>query len=160
MKNDLIQAYRQSPWRIQLQWIGMFLLVLVLVAAIAGVYLNLSARSAAAGRQVQMLENRIEDLNMEINDLSTKLAKISSSQAMLSRLEESNYLLIDPNQALYLEIPGIEPKTDFVLAPPASENTVSSPLLKPEYSNSLWDRLLEFISKTSINNLEESEVRP
>lgn len=160
MKNDLIQAYRQSPWRIQLQWIGMFLLLLVLVAAIAGVYLNLSARSAASGRQVQMLENKIEDLNMEINDLSTKLAKISSSQAMLSRLVESEYILINPNQAFYLEVSGFEPDTEFVLAPPASENTVSSPVLKPEYSNSLWDRLLELIDKTVLDFSEDSEVRP
>jgi predicted nucleic acid-binding Zn ribbon protein len=39
---NIIQAYRQAPWRMQLQWIGIFLLILVSISAIAGVYLSLA----------------------------------------------------------------------------------------------------------------------
>jgi hypothetical protein len=160
MKKNLIQAYKQAPWRTQLQWIGIFLLVLVLVAAIAGVYLNVSARSAAAGRQIQTMENQISELQLEINDLATKLAMISSSQHMSARLEESEFSLLNPNEALYIEVPGYQPETSLVLAPPADVNTISSSILKPEYSNSLWDRLLEAIRNSPKNSSGSSEVYP
>lgn len=156
MKSNFIQAYRQAPWRVQLQWIGIFLLVLVLIAAIAGVYLNVSARSAAAGRQIQALESHIEELQLEINDLATKLAQVSSAQQMNERLADSDFVLLNPNDAIYIEVPGYQPETSLVLAPPASANTISSPVIIPEYSNSLWDRLLDAIRDSS----EKSEVNP
>ena len=55
MKNRLLQAYKQAPWRIQIQWIGLFLLGLVLVASIIGLYLSISAQAAASGRSIQFL---------------------------------------------------------------------------------------------------------
>ena len=52
----LTQAYRQTPWRTQLQWIGLFLLALILLATVAGIYLSVSAGAAAVGREIQQLE--------------------------------------------------------------------------------------------------------
>ena len=46
MKKKQIQAYKQTPWRVQLQWIGLFLLGLILVAAITGIYLSINAQAA------------------------------------------------------------------------------------------------------------------
>jgi len=63
MKNRLLHAYKQAPWRIQLQWIGIFLLGLVLMASITGVYLNISAQAATAGRMIQFIENDIDEIN-------------------------------------------------------------------------------------------------
>jgi len=60
MKNRLLQAYKQAPWRVQLQWIGLFLLGLVLVAGITGLYLNISAQAATAGRKIQSLSRSTE----------------------------------------------------------------------------------------------------
>ncbi|WP_218570461.1 hypothetical protein, partial [Pseudomonas sp. Kh13] len=72
-------AYKQAPWRRQIQIVGAFMLVLVIVATIAGLYLSISGRAAAAGRRIQQLEMREHALNLEINDLRSHLAKISSS---------------------------------------------------------------------------------
>ena len=139
MKNRLLQAYRQAPWRVQLQWIGLFLLVLVLIAAVAGVYLNLSARSATAGRAIQSLERRISNLQREINDLSTQLAFITSADQMYARLEDTDFVLLDPNNALYLEVPGYQPPSNVFMAPPPTANVIAKPVLQPQYTDSLWD---------------------
>ncbi len=40
----LTQAYSQAPWRKQLQLIGIFLVVLVFFALVAGIYLSVTAR--------------------------------------------------------------------------------------------------------------------
>jgi len=97
---QLLQAYRQAPWRVQLQWLGFFLLGVVLVAAVAGVYLNLSARASSAGRAIQSLENKVDAYQREINDLSTRLAYISSSEQMYLRLKDTDLALLDPKQAI------------------------------------------------------------
>ncbi|HOT53519.1 MAG TPA: hypothetical protein PLH68_05845, partial [Anaerolineaceae bacterium] len=65
---NIFQAYKQAPWRLQLQWIGLFLLVLVGVAAIAGVYLSLSGKAAVTGRRIQNLEFQASALELEVND--------------------------------------------------------------------------------------------
>ena len=54
----LVQAYRQAPWRTQRQWIFIFLLAMVALGMV-GLYLNVTARAALAGRQVQVLEASI-----------------------------------------------------------------------------------------------------
>ncbi len=75
MKKNLVQAYKQAPWRTQIQWIGIFLLVLIGVAVVAGVYLMISGRAAATGRRIQSLEAEISALEMEINDLKLSTRK-------------------------------------------------------------------------------------
>ena len=57
MEKDLLQAYKQAPWRTQIQRVGAFLLVVVVIAVIAGLYLNISGQSAATGRRIQNLES-------------------------------------------------------------------------------------------------------
>ena len=66
---DFAQAYSQAPWRKQLQIIGLFSLILVFGALVAGIYLNVSARAATAGRDIQSKQEEIEALDLEIEDL-------------------------------------------------------------------------------------------
>ena len=58
---QIIHAYKQAPWRVQRQWVGAFLLALIGVAMIAALYLDVTARAAVAGREIQ--EMRIRDHN-------------------------------------------------------------------------------------------------
>jgi len=53
MAQNLIQAYRQAPWRTQLQWIGFFLLGLVIIVTVAGLYLSITAQSTTAGVEIK-----------------------------------------------------------------------------------------------------------
>jgi cell division protein FtsB len=137
--NHLLQAYRQAPWRVQLQWLGFFLLGVVLIAAVAGVYLNLSARASAAGRAIQSLEDQADDLQREINDLSTRLAYLSSAEQMKARLKKLDMEILDPLKAMYIEVPGYRSHNDVVLAPPPEGRSISTPILQSEYTDSLWD---------------------
>lgn len=153
MKNRIIQAYKQAPWRVQLQWIGLFLLGLVLVAAVAGLYLNISAQAATAGRNIQFLESNIDDLNNEIAELTTELAGMTVTSNMKERAEELGFKLIDPKQAVYLEIPGYNPDADLVLAPPRVNIIPQSPVVQSSYKISLWDWFVEKIWNPSNNVL-------
>ncbi|MBG0787696.1 MAG: hypothetical protein H0S79_21615 [Anaerolineaceae bacterium] len=139
MKKRLIQAYKQAPWRTQMQWIGLFLLALVLVATIAGLYLSVNAQAAAAGRSVQGLESDIENMTNEISDLMTKLAKAQSSEKMMTRAEELGFHMLDPETAIYVEVPGLDPDAGVVLAPPRSNTIIQTPLIQDSYTSSLWD---------------------
>ena len=60
------QTYIQAPWRKQLQILGLFSLILVLIALVALLYLNVSARAAQAGRQIQKMQEDIEALETHI----------------------------------------------------------------------------------------------
>lgn len=153
MKNRILQAYKQAPWRVQLQWIGLFLLELVLVASVAGLYLNISAQAATAGRNIQFLESNIDDLNNEIAELTTELARVTVTSSMKERAEELGFKLIDPKQAVYLEIPGYNPNADLVLAPPRVNIIPQSPVVQSSYKISLWDWFVEKIWNPSNNRL-------
>lgn len=157
MKNRLLQAYKQAPWRIQLQWIGLFLLGLVLVAAVTGLYLNISAQAATAGRKIQYLESEISDINNRIAELTTDLAVAKSSAYMSSRAEELGFKMIDPNQAVYLAIPGYDPNADLVLAPPRVNTISDTPIVRSSYKTSLWEWFVKQIWHTSES---EGEIIP
>jgi hypothetical protein len=139
MKNRLLQAYKQAPWRVQLQWIGLFLLALVLVAAVTGVYLSISAQAAAAGRNIQSLEYAIEDTSDQIYDLTTDLAKAQSAEKMTAKAEELGFHLLDPETAVYIEVPGFDPEAELVLAPPRINILNEVPIIQSSYKSSLWD---------------------
>lgn len=95
MKKDLLQAYKQAPWRTQVQWVGIFLLIVVAVAAVAGLYLFISGRSAATGRRIQNLESEVAELQRQNNDLQTQLGEISSSRSLNERVESLKYASSD-----------------------------------------------------------------
>ena len=100
MKTNFLQAYKQAPWRKQLQWIGIFLAILVAVTAVAGIYLSISRLAATSGRRIQNLESTVNDLKLEVNDLNTELALISSARSMSQRLEGAEMVEVDPPQAI------------------------------------------------------------
>ena len=157
MKNRILQAYKQAPWRIQLQWIGLFLLALVLIAAVAGLYLNISAQAATSGRMIQSLEYDIDEINNEIAELTTELAKVTVTRNMRTRAKELGFQLIDPEQAVYLEIPGYNPSADLVLAPPRENIIPQAPIVRASYKISLWDWFVEKIWSPSNSTLEIEE---
>ncbi len=158
MKKNLVQAYKQAPWRTQIQWIGIFLLVLVGVAVVAGVYLMISGRAAATGRRIQSLEAEISALEMEINDLKTQYAQVSSAKSLSERAEALNMTLLDPLKAMYIEVPGYVPPSQPALAPPPTVEDISTPVLLPEFTASLWDwlRLQVFIEPNLSTESTES----
>lgn len=161
MKTTFVQAYRQAPWRMQLQWIGMFLVVLVMIASVAGIYLSVSGRTAATGRRIQTLEMEISDLKLNINDLNTQLAQASSAKSLYDRLNSLDLVESDPRQALYVEVPGYEPHTTVIIAPPPSINPITSQAILPEFTSSLLDWLKDKVWQAPVASpIAPKEVNP
>lgn len=143
MKNELMQAYKQAPWRKQLQFVGVFMLIVVGVAAIAGLYLFISGRSAATGRRIQNLESEITAIQRKNNDLQTELGEILSSRSMKERVDKTGMRPLNVDEALYLEVPGYVPQSGPVLAPPPRVEEERSPILLPEFTNTFLDWITE-----------------
>jgi hypothetical protein len=139
MNRTLIQAYRQAPWRTQLQWIGGFLLVLVVVMLIAGLYLYLSASATAAGTRIHKLELERETLQIQLADLRTELANLNSAAVMRSRASEASYRQANQGDIEYVSVEGFSGRSLVLLAPPPSERPVETNLIKPAYKQSLWE---------------------
>jgi len=116
----------------------------------------MSEKAAATGRQIQNLEAEINTLDLEINDISSQLASITSIKNMEERVKDLDMVQLDPQQALYLEVPGYVSKETAILAPALSKNKVETPTLLPEFTSSLWDWLRSKISQTNLT----SEAQP
>jgi hypothetical protein len=143
----LTQAYRQTPWRTQFQWIGLFLLGLILVATVAGIYLSVSAGAAAVGREIQQLEYEREMIAREIADKRTLLAQLTSTGQMSKRAGELGYQSIQPGAAQYMVITGFIPRQPASLVTSTTYNAYQPSLVEPRYTQSLLEWITEqFIS--------------
>ena len=106
---NLFKTYRQASWRIQRQWLGLILLGVILIAMVAGVYLNVTARASLAGREVQMLEEQITENQRTNADLETQLAAQTSTAAMEQRASELGFQPANPEEIVYVFVPGYVP---------------------------------------------------
>lgn len=135
---QIIHAYRQAPWRVQRQWIGAFLLVVIGVAMIAALYLDVTARAAVAGREIQETRIQITTIQRENADLETQLADLTATAVMEKRATALGYRPVQPGELDYVAVPG------FVLPEPAillaAEDTVPNAQNQPaEYTQSLLE---------------------
>ena len=139
----LLHAYKNAPWRTQLQMIGGFSLIVVLVALVAGVYLNVTARASTIGREIQGMEATILELQRDNADLENQLGMLTSIRTMQQRAEDLGFEPVDPTEVLYIDAPGYMGRQATTLAPPPGPVEASVSSLPPEYTQSLFDWLLE-----------------
>jgi hypothetical protein len=139
----LTQAYRQTPWRTQLQWIGLFLLTLIIIATVAGVYLSVSAGAAAVGREIQQFEYDREELAREIADKRTLLAQLTSTSQMSKRATELGYAAIQAGSIQYMVIPGYIPRQPASLVTTSAYAAYQPSLVEPRFTQSLLEWITE-----------------
>ena len=137
----ITQAYSQTPWRKQVQGVGLFLAILVLGLVIAIIYVDVSAEAATVGREIQDMKFEVEDLERSIADKQAKLGYITSAIEMEKRALDMGFKPVSPGQALYLVVPGYAGRSEAILAPPSIPSAVQTVVLAPEYSISLVDWL-------------------
>lgn len=143
------QAFRQAPWRVQLQMLGMFLLGLVIILVVAGIYLSISGQAAAAGLTAYNNDQERQDLERQIADRKARLAELTSASVMSERAKELGFERVDPAQVTYLVVPGYAGKQSAVLAPPPGIETSEEPVIKSIYRQSLWDWLFQGMTRLS-----------
>ena len=136
----LKQAYKQAPWRIQLQSIGFYLLPVIAIALITVIYLNISAQAATAGLHIRKMRINEETVQRSIANQRTQLAWLTSYVTMHQRAQSMDYTLIDPNNSTFLIVPGYTGRGIVLMAPPPGEN-MSIALSDSRYQESLWDWL-------------------
>ena len=132
----LVQAYRQAPWRTQRQWIVVFLLATIAIGMVAGLYLNVTARAALAGREVQVLEEAITQNQLTNADLQTAIASQLSTENMAKRAEALGYQWATPDQVEYMTVKGYYPPQPVVMQQDMSDSTEAS-VIDPLYTQSL-----------------------
>jgi cell division protein FtsL len=139
------QVYSLTPWRKQLQSIGLFLVTLVVIALIAGVYLNINAKAATIGRQIQNHRNRIDELENAIANQQSQLAILTSSATMEQRAIEMGFRRAQSDDILYLVIDGYKGRLPAVLA---SDTKIFAPSqTQPRISLDFTQSLLDWIRK-------------
>ena len=143
---NISRAYSQAPWRKQLQMIGLFLLALVLIAMVSGIYLSISARATAVGRDIQYMQATIVALDRENEDLQSSLAMVLSSSEMEARARALGFETVPVDQIVYLNVPGYEERQPVVLAPSSDRVVASAPSMPPEYTESLFEWIANRIS--------------
>jgi len=140
--NQYVHAYRMAPWRIQRQWIVNFMLSVIGLAMVAALYLDVTARAAIAGRQIQSLAELTNEVQQTSADLQTQLAMLTSASVMEERALDLGYRSVDSEELEYLVVPGyVQPKPDILSMIP--QPVMSPPSIAPEYNQSLLDWLDE-----------------
>jgi len=164
--NHLTHAYSQAPWRKQTYLIGVILLFLVCTAIIAGIYLNVTARAATMGRQIQEMQVRvygyhyltgdagenyvpIEELEQRIANLNSQLAYLISYSVMKDRLKKLDMIKVDAFSVLYLDVPGYVERQTTSLAPPPQPVVVNASGIAPEFKESLFDWVVNQVRQTT-----------
>jgi cell division protein FtsL len=133
---QIIHAYKQAPWRVQRQWVGVFLLFVIGAAMIAALYLDVTARAAIAGREIQETRFEITTIQRSNADLETQLAKLTSTEEMQRRAVALGYRPIQPGELDYVAVPGFSAPEPTILRE-AQDVTAPEQTLPPEYSQSL-----------------------
>lgn len=144
---EFIQAYQQAPWRRQMQIIGFFAAGLISLSLVAALYLNVTARSATAGRIVQNLQEERADLEQKIEDLETQLAFINSVESMQQRARDLGFQPMSPGAITYLSVPEYQGRpAGAQLAPRAGSQFGAAARLPVEYTESLFDWLSSILA--------------
>lgn len=159
------KAYLQAPWRRQLQIALTFLLVVISVAIVAYIYLNVTTRAAAVGREIQYMQVQmsgyhglteqdtgnmpIEELKQNIADLEAELGELTSFQVMDARASELGLEPANPEQIVYLVVPGYQERQPAIMAPSSEPVIVSAAGIPPDFRESLIDWIEKEIQQTA-----------
>jgi hypothetical protein len=149
--SQIVQKVRQAHWRVQRQWIGLFLLGLVAVSMVAGLYLNITVRATLAGREVQLLQPTLIYNLQKNSDLETQLARLTSVESMQKRAEPLGFAPAKPEDITYVVVYGYAPETAVNLSEPvpASQGQSHKSVLLPEYTESLFDWLARTLAASA-----------
>jgi hypothetical protein len=155
MAQKLVNAYKQAPWRKHIQRLGIYLVILVGLALVAGFYLYVTENAAAAGVAIQDLEWEKGRIDREIATMHTNIAYLTSNKIMKQRALELGFKSSTPSDAVYVPVAGYRKKglTDL----PSSTAAIGMPnnILQPMYTQSLWDMITNNInfSKFSLKEI-------
>lgn len=131
-----LRFYQDVPLRFQKQWITSFLAIVLVLSIVSGVYLNVIARAAITGREIQNLEIEITAAERVNADLETDIATLLSNKKLEERALASGFTYIERADLEYLAVPGYFPQQGVSMIAPVSNTDVLA--MSPEFSESLF----------------------
>ncbi len=105
----IIRAFREAPWRRQIQIVAALSVGLVILLVLGSLYLAVAARAANAGRDLQKFEAGRAELAQANNELRAQLADLRSMDRMAARALELGFLPANPEQVEYVAVPNFPP---------------------------------------------------
>ena len=147
------QAYKQAPWRRQLQSIGLSLLPVVTIVILVALYLIISAQAAAAGLEIMDLHWDEERILRKTANLRTELAWITSYTAMQKRASKMGLERAPNSDVYFIPINGYQGQNAVLIAPPPGTENISTPFIDKAYTQSLANWFLSTFFK---NNTSKS----
>jgi hypothetical protein len=135
----IAQAYSQTPWRKQVQVIGLFLLGLLFAMLASSLYLNLNARAATYGREILIMQEDIEQTELINADLKTQLGVLTSPAILENRALELGFERVQKDEPLYIVVPGYVDRQEITVAPPPTPVEKITITLPPNFTESLVD---------------------
>lgn len=134
-----LRHHQEMPIRFQREWLAAFLVGVMLLGLVAGLYLNVSARAAITGREIQSLEAEIAANKRDNADLQTQIATLLSNQSLSQRARALGFEPVKRDDVEYIVVPGYFPTQGITLVQPAAETDLLA--TKPEYTESLFEWL-------------------
>lgn len=142
------QAYRQAPWRIQTQRGALLLIVAILGASILWVMVSVTVQAASAGLEIQNLEEEKEVLKRQIAGMQTDIANLTSKSLMEQRARDQGFEPVNPQDVTFVVVPGYAGRDSTLHAPPP-RSKIEQPIIKPAYTQSLWEWMLKGVLEIS-----------
>jgi len=105
---------------------------------IAALYLDVTARTSVAGREIQELRSQITTIQRGNADLETRLADLTSTAVMRQRALELGYRPVQPGELDYVAVPGFVPPEPAILLA-AEDTSPQVQTLPAEYTQSLLE---------------------
>ena len=144
--NRFNHAYSQAPWRVQRQWVSVFLLIVLGFGMIATLYLMVTSQAAIVGREIQDLRLEIAQTEHANADFQTKYARLTAMKEIETQAYALGFRPVEQAEVEYLYVPGyVAPQAVSLAAAP--ELQPSAPNVPPEYTQSLLDWLDETLQK-------------
>lgn len=140
IKNHLIQAYKQAPWRTATQNGALFLIGVFILACVIWIMLTISVKAADAGLEIQVLASDQLRLNREIASKRSQIADATSTEQMAKRISEMGFRPATGEDITYVTVAGYVGRQAKISAPPP-EAILPPMLIKPSYTQSLSDWL-------------------
>lgn len=149
----IAQAFREAPWRRQLQSAATWLLVLVTLSAVGGLYLASTSHWATTGRQLQALEARRDSLVIENGELRRELSTRQAVGRMAARAVALGYLPATYEQIEYLVVEGYPARNTNAAGAvqPTPPAVTHLPVNRMAYDETLLEWVVRAISGPSLD---------
>ena len=145
-------AYKQTPWRRQIQSIGLSLLPVVIIAVFIMLYLVIGAQAAAAGLETMTLHFKEEEILRIIANQRTQLALDTTYTNMQKKAKKFGFEPAAEANIYYMTIPGYQGKNAVLIAPPPDMKNKPASLVNDLYNQALANWFVETFFITSQNS--------